>query len=71
LLFVTAGWLLPKILSDPEYLWNQTHIILDEVHERGLNEDLILAIVRTLLEDVAAGKVDRRLPRFILMSARA
>ncbi|OQR94480.1 ATP-dependent RNA helicase [Achlya hypogyna] len=61
LLFCTTGVLLRRFLSDP--LLNEvSHIIVDEVHERNVDTDLLLSILR----DVLRQRPDLRL---ILMSA--
>ncbi|KAG5229828.1 ATP-dependent RNA helicase [Salix suchowensis] len=61
LLFCTTGILLRRLLLDRD-LKGVTHIIVDEIHERGMNEDFLLIVLRDLLP---------RRPelRLILMSA--
>ncbi|KAI9017863.1 P-loop containing nucleoside triphosphate hydrolase protein [Gaertneriomyces semiglobifer] len=61
--FCTSGILLKRLQQDP-HLNGVTHLILDEVHERDLNTDLLLVIVRQMLQ---------RRPdlRVVLMSATA
>ncbi|KAI3979355.1 hypothetical protein MKX01_036399 [Papaver californicum] len=61
LLFCTTGILLRRLLRDKS-LKGVTHVIVDEIHERGMNEDFLLIILRDLLP---------RRPelRLILMSA--
>ncbi|KAI9120122.1 hypothetical protein K1719_008770 [Acacia pycnantha] len=61
LLFCTTGILLRKLLADRN-LKGITHIIVDEIHERGMNEDFLLIVLKDLLP---------RRPelRLILMSA--
>ncbi|TPX65487.1 hypothetical protein SpCBS45565_g05139 [Spizellomyces sp. 'palustris'] len=61
LMFCTTGILLRMIQSDP-MLSGISHLIVDEVHERGVDSDFLLIIVRDLLP---------RRPdfRLILMSA--
>lgn len=61
ILFCTSGILLRRMHIDPELL-SITHIILDEVHERDVNTDLLLLLIRELL----SRRSDLRL---ILMSA--
>ncbi|OMO49794.1 hypothetical protein CCACVL1_30801 [Corchorus capsularis] len=61
LLFCTTGVLLRQLVQDP-YLKGVSHLLVDEIHERGLNEDFLLIILRDLLPQ----RPDLRL---ILMSA--
>lgn len=46
--FMTEGILLRELLADPR-LTRYGALILDEVHERNLNQDLIMALVKDLL----------------------
>ncbi|XP_065865720.1 DExH-box ATP-dependent RNA helicase DExH3-like isoform X2 [Euphorbia lathyris] len=61
LLFCTTGILLRRLLVDRN-LNGVTHVIVDEIHERGMNEDFLLIVLKELLP---------RRPelRLILMSA--
>ncbi|KAB2609480.1 ATP-dependent RNA helicase DHX36-like [Pyrus ussuriensis x Pyrus communis] len=61
LLFCTTGILLRRLLVDRK-LRGVTHVIVDEIHERGMNEDFLLIVLKELLP---------RRPelRLILMSA--
>ncbi|OIW12193.1 hypothetical protein TanjilG_28601 [Lupinus angustifolius] len=61
LLFCTTGVLLRKLVQDPE-LTGVSHLLVDEIHERGMNEDFLIIILRDLLPR----RPDLRL---ILMSA--
>nr|XP_027114308.1 DExH-box ATP-dependent RNA helicase DExH3-like isoform X2 [Coffea arabica] len=61
LLFCTSGILLRRLLSDHN-LNGITHVFVDEIHERGMNEDFLLIVLKDLL-------VQRRDLRLILMSA--
>ena len=61
LLFCTSGVLLRKLIHD-RGLENVSHVIVDEIHERGMNEDFLLIILRNLLSE-------RPDLRVILMSA--
>ncbi|XP_061352384.1 DExH-box ATP-dependent RNA helicase DExH1 isoform X2 [Gastrolobium bilobum] len=61
LLFCTTGVLLRKLVQDPE-LAGVSHLLVDEIHERGMNEDFLIIILRDLLPR----RPDLRL---ILMSA--
>ncbi|EEF41979.1 ATP-dependent RNA helicase, putative [Ricinus communis] len=61
LLFCTTGILLRRLLVDRN-LNGVTHVIVDEIHERGMNEDFLLIVLRDLLPH-------RPELRLILMSA--
>ncbi|KAI5578160.1 hypothetical protein POPTR_008G014100v4 [Populus trichocarpa] len=61
LLFCTSGILLRRLLSDRN-LNGITHVFVDEIHERGMNEDFLLIVLKDLLSR-------RRDLRLILMSA--
>ncbi|GAB4836200.1 hypothetical protein Ancab_001114 [Ancistrocladus abbreviatus] len=61
LLFCTSGILLRRLLSDRN-LNGISHVFVDEIHERGMNEDFLLIVLKDLLQR-------RRDLRLILMSA--
>lgn len=46
LLFLTVGVLLRKLQSNPS-LKGISHVVVDEVHERDVNTDLLLALLRS------------------------
>ena len=46
--FVTAGYLLQHLSHRPEHLARYTHVVLDEVHERSMDMDMLLLLLRTL-----------------------
>ncbi|KAL3685927.1 hypothetical protein R1sor_003949 [Riccia sorocarpa] len=48
LLFCTSGILLRRLMNDSE-LKNITHLLVDEIHERGMNEDFLLIVLKNLL----------------------
>ncbi|XP_063076053.1 ATP-dependent RNA helicase DHX30 [Engraulis encrasicolus] len=48
LLFLTLGVLLRKLQANPT-LQGVSHVVVDEVHERDVNTDLLLALLRSLL----------------------
>jgi ATP-dependent RNA helicase DHX36 len=48
LLLCTSGVLLRRLVSDPDLL-HVSHVVVDEIHERGINEDLLLIILKDLL----------------------
>eukprot|EP00252_Welwitschia_mirabilis_P018479 TRINITY_DN4106_c0_g1_i1.p1 TRINITY_DN4106_c0_g1~~TRINITY_DN4106_c0_g1_i1.p1 ORF type:complete len:1010 (-),score=207.73 TRINITY_DN4106_c0_g1_i1:315-3344(-) len=61
LLYCTTGVLLRRLIQDPN-LKGVSHVIVDEIHERGMNEDFLIIILR----DLVRRRCDLRL---ILMSA--
>lgn len=61
LLFCTTGVLLRQLVQDPD-LTGVSQLLVDEIHERGMNEDFLLII----LHDLLPRRPDLRL---ILMSA--
>ncbi|ODQ64835.1 P-loop containing nucleoside triphosphate hydrolase protein [Nadsonia fulvescens var. elongata DSM 6958] len=60
--FVTTGVLLRMIQMNPEALSEISHVFVDEVHERSLDSDFLLIILKRLLKKVKNLKV-------VLMSA--
>eukprot|EP00756_Hemistasia_phaeocysticola_P061432 Hpha_TRINITY_DN4922_c0_g1::TRINITY_DN4922_c0_g1_i1::g.51321::m.51321/K14442/DHX36, RHAU; ATP-dependent RNA helicase DHX36 len=63
LLFCTVGTVLRFMAGNPE-LRGVTHLVIDEVHERGLHTDVLLTLVRDLLRGPRRHDL-----RVILMSA--
>ena len=61
LLFLTVGVLLRKLQGNPS-LRGISHVVVDEVHERDVNTDLLLALLRSALRENPALRV-------VLMSA--
>ncbi|KAI0233182.1 ATP-dependent RNA helicase DHX29 [Lamellibrachia satsuma] len=61
-MYCTTGVLLRKLQQDP-LLKDVTHVIVDEVHERSVQSDFLLVILRKLLQE------GRRDLKVILMSA--
>ncbi|KAL9633580.1 MAG: hypothetical protein Q9204_003336 [Flavoplaca sp. TL-2023a] len=47
--FLTEGMLLQELLRDPG-LKEYSAVIVDEVHERGVNVDLVMGFLRTMIE---------------------
>lgn len=62
LLYCTTGILLRKVISDP-HLGRWSHIIVDEVHERNEDTDLLLMVLKQLIYK------ERCDTKIILMSA--
>jgi len=69
--FLTEGMLLQEMLRDPEM--NQySAVIVDEVHERSVNVDLILGFLKTLASGLEKNKRKRQVPlKIVIMSATA
>lgn len=49
--FVTVGYLLQYFSHNPDMVQNYTHIVLDEVHERSMDTDLLNLLIKKLLSD--------------------
>ena len=67
--FLTEGMLLQEMLRDP-YLREYSAVIVDEVHERAVNVDLILGFLRRMLERPGEGRDGVGL-KVVVMSATA
>ncbi|ETN08006.1 hypothetical protein PPTG_23120 [Phytophthora nicotianae INRA-310] len=44
--YVTTGYMVERIIHDPEALTKITHLVLDEVHERSMDVDLLLLLLK-------------------------
>ncbi|KAG9395466.1 Helicase conserved C-terminal domain [Carpediemonas membranifera] len=62
--FSTTGWLLQMLVHNPTYLANFTHVVLDEIHERDVDPDILFFIVRRTMM-----RADLAQTRLVLMSA--
>jgi HrpA-like RNA helicase len=60
LVFCTTGFLL-KMLEEDHKLASVTHVVIDEVHERSCDSDLLLLMCRTFTRNLPAGAILRRL----------
>ncbi|PKX98742.1 putative ATP-dependent RNA helicase (Hrh1) [Aspergillus novofumigatus IBT 16806] len=67
--FLTEGMLLQEMLHDPS-LTNYSAIVVDEVHERGVNVDLVLGFLRNLVSGKKEGRGGVPL-KVVVMSATA
>ncbi|KAJ5084081.1 ATP-dependent RNA helicase prh1 [Penicillium alfredii] len=53
--FLTEGMLLQEMLHDP-WLTRYSAVVVDEVHERGVNVDLVLGFLRNLVSGTKEGR---------------
>lgn len=60
--FVTTGYLVRLLANHPERFENNTHLVIDEVHERSVDTDILCLLCRRLLET-------NKTIRLVLMSA--
>lgn len=65
-LFMTTGIFLMRLVNNPDSLQKYTHIIMDEVHERDLDIDFSLVVLKHLLNRMDTCGLNFKL---ILMSA--
>ena len=49
-IFVTCGYLVRLVAHHPERLADHTHVVIDEVHERTVDADVLCLLCRRLLE---------------------
>ena len=54
ILFMTTGIFLQRLVNNPDSLRSYTHLIMDEVHERDLDIDFSLVVVKHLLAKAGA-----------------
>ncbi|KAJ0417461.1 P-loop containing nucleoside triphosphate hydrolase protein [Aspergillus carlsbadensis] len=67
--FLTEGMLLQEMLHDP-WLTKYSAIVVDEVHERGVNVDLVMGFLRNLVSGKKEGRGGVPL-KAVVMSATA
>lgn len=67
--FLTDGMLLQEMLHDP-WLTKYSAVVVDEVHERGVNVDLVLGFLKNILDSKREGRGGLPL-KVIVMSATA
>ena len=67
--FLTEGMLLQELLQDP-WLRQYSAVIVDEVHERGVNVDLVMGFLRNMVSGGGEGRGGIPM-RVVVMSATA
>ncbi|KAJ5676177.1 ATP-dependent RNA helicase prh1 [Penicillium macrosclerotiorum] len=67
--FLTEGMLLQEMLHDP-WLTKYSAVVVDEVHERGVNVDLVTGFIRNLVSGKCEGRGGIPL-KVVVMSATA
>lgn len=66
IVFVTSGWLLQKMMYNMSFFDECTHLILDEMHERSVDSDLLYLLVKQQLHSKV---IDSHSTRLLCMSA--
>ena len=74
---MTTGIFLMRLVNNPDSLERYTHIIMDEVHERDLDIDFSLVVIKHLLcrmvngrqTSVQGGSIENLNFKLLLMSA--
>ncbi|KAI9792004.1 MAG: putative ATP-dependent RNA helicase dhr2 [Piccolia ochrophora] len=67
--FLTEGMLLQELLRDP-WLRQYSAVVVDEIHERGVNVDLVVGFLRKIVTEGTKGNRGAPL-RLVVMSATA
>lgn len=62
LTYVTVGILLQQLVNSTSELQGITHIVIDEIHERSVDIDIVLLLIKNILQT-------NRTIKFVLMSA--
>ncbi|KAF2799511.1 P-loop containing nucleoside triphosphate hydrolase protein [Melanomma pulvis-pyrius CBS 109.77] len=68
--FLTEGMLLQEMLRDPE-MSQYSAVVVDEVHERSVNVDLILGFLKNLVAGIEKVKKRKTPLKVVVMSATA
>ena len=64
-MYVTVGHLLEAVVHNPKHLETFSHIVLDEVHERFVEADFLMAFLR-----MALSRPETQRQRIVIMSAK-
>lgn len=59
------GWAFEKLIHNDSFLEEVSHLVLDEVHERSIDADLLHLLIKLVLPKIPA----ERRPKVVLMSA--
>lgn len=62
--YCTIGALLRRLQGDPKDLETVSHIIVDEVHERSIQNDVLLVILKRYID--AQAKAGKKVPRVVI-----
>lgn len=68
-MFMTTGIFLMRLVNNPSSFKNYTHLIMDEVHERDLDIDFSLVVIKHLLGKMANAADSALNFKLVLMSA--
>ena len=67
--FATTGYLLQMLVNHPMHLNHYTHLVLDEMHERSMEMDLLCVIVRMISVSDSDSLNPKRRTKLVVMSA--
>ena len=67
--FVTVGYLLQYLAHNPDKFDLYTHIVLDEVHERSMDMDLLNLVIKKLLDKQYTHCGAQKSTKIVVMSA--
>lgn len=65
--YCTTGILLQQLKHDPDMLDSVSHLIVDEVHERDMDIDFLMIVIKKALQ--ARRAASKTVPKVVLMSA--
>ncbi|KAK4547790.1 hypothetical protein LTR36_000748 [Oleoguttula mirabilis] len=65
--YCTTGILLQQLKHDPDMLDSVSHLIVDEVHERDMDIDFLMIVIKKALQ--ARRDASKTVPKVVLMSA--
>ncbi len=59
LVYVTNAMFKEKLIANHQFVEEYTHIILDEIHDRELDTDFVILLIKLSLRNNYRGKVFR------------